>query len=367
MSGVAPHAVAEVELVRVRLALLAPLRSAHGTESVRDLVLVRVGLADGTDGWGECSALARPTYTAEHTAGAWLVLRDELAPALLADREPEVVGHPMAAHALATARTDAGLRRAGRRLVTDLGAQHGRPADRVATTAVVGRHDHLDLLLAAVEGHVAAGVALVKLKVTPHPDDLAAVAAVRATWPVLPLAVDGNGTLDARSLDVLDGLGLAYVEQPAPADDLLRSAELAKRLGVPVALDESITSRAGLEVALTLGAGLVVNVKPARLGGLRPAAEVARLAVDAGGVAFVGGMLESGVGRAAALALAALPTFALPTDLGPSSRYFAADVTEPIALDDRGRLLVPEGPGIGVAPRPERLDEVAVDRLVLRP
>lgn len=59
----------EVELVRVRLPLRTPLRAADGTESVRDLVLVRVILGDGTSGWGECSALARPTYTAEHTAG----------------------------------------------------------------------------------------------------------------------------------------------------------------------------------------------------------------------------------------------------------------------------------------------------------
>lgn len=351
--------------MRVRLPLRTPLRSAHGTESVRDLVLVRVILGDGTSGWGECSALARPTYTAEHTAGAWLVLRDELAPALLAGTDPEVVGHPMAAAAVGTARLDARLRRQGRRLVEELGAAHGRPAERVPTAAVVSLGGSIDEVLAVVADRVGEGAALIKVKVTPRPTDLEAVAAVRATWPDLALAVDGNGTLDVRSLSVLAPLHLTYVEQPAPADDLLASAALARRFDVPIALDESITSPASLEVALTLGAGTVVNVKPARLGGVGVAAEVARVAADAGCAVFVGGMLETGVGRAAALAVAALPWCTLPTDLGPSSRYLDHDLTEPIELDGHGLLSVPVGPGIGVTPDPDRLREVAVDRLVL--
>lgn len=367
MTGLPPSSVAEVELVRVRLPLLVPLRSAHGTESVRDLVLVRVSLADGTTGWGECSALTRPTYTAEHTAGAWAVLRDELVPALLADRDSGVVGHPMAAHALGTARIDADLRRRDRRLVEELGARHGRPSERVPVTVVVGRATTTEELVAVVAGWLARGAALIKVKVTPRPADLAAVAAVRSTWPDLPLAVDGNGTLDTRSLSLLDALALAYVEQPAPAEALMESAAMAARLGAPVALDESITSLAMLEVALTVRAGQVINVKPARVGGLHLAADLARTAVDAGCTVFVGGMLESGVGRAASLAVAALPLCTLPTDLGPSDRYFAQEVTEPVVADDDGLLVVPAGPGIGVIPVPDRLHGAAVDRLILRP
>lgn len=355
----------EVELVRVRMPLHAPLRSAHGTESVRDVVLVRVTLGDGTTGWGECSALARPTYTGEHTAGAWLVLRDELGPALLAGTDPEVVGHPMAAAAVGTAHLDARLRRQGRRLVEELGAAHGRPVERVPSAAVVSRAASTDDVLAAVAARLGEGAALIKLKVSPRPADLEAVAAVRAAWPDLALAVDANGTLDARSMSVLAPLALAYVEQPAPADDLLASAALARRSDTPIALDESVTSVASLQVALTLGAGSVVNVKPARLGGVAVAAEVARTAADAGCAVFVGGMLETGVGRAAALAVAALPWCTLPTDLGPSSRYLARDLTAPIELDADGFLPVPTGPGTGVEPDPARLDEVAVDRLVL--
>ncbi len=359
--------VAEVELVRVRVPLVAALASAHGTESIRDLVLVRVTLTDGATGWGECSALARPTYSPEYTAGAWAMLRDELIPALWSDDGAELVGHPMATHALGAARLDASLRQRGRRLVEELGQRYGRPVEQLPVSAVVGRASSVDAVLAVVEARLTEGAVLIKVKVTPHPADLEVVTAVRATWPDLALAVDGNGTLDNRSLSILDGLGLAYVEQPAPAEDLLASAGMAKRLGAPVALDESITSIASLELALTVGAGQVINVKPARLGGVHVAADLAQVAIDAGCGVFVGGMLESGVGRAAALAVAALPVCTLPTDLGPSSRYLEPDLTTAVVVDDRGWVTVPTGPGIGVEVVAERVDQTAVDRLVLRP
>ncbi len=68
-------------------------------------------------------------------------------------------------------------------------------------------------------------------------------------------------------------------------------------------------------------------------------------------------MLETGIGRAANVALAALPGFSLPGDLSGSRRYFTTDITPPFELRD-GHLTVPTGPGIGVEPIPEILDEV---------
>ena len=72
---------------------------------------------------------------------------------------------------------------------------------------------------------------------------------------------------------------------------------------------------------------------------------------------WCGGMLETGLGRAANVALAALPGFTLPGDTSASGRYYAADITEPFVLDG-GHLGVPTGPGLGVAPMPDRLAEV---------
>lgn len=356
--------MAEVGLYRIRIPLLRAHRAGHGELALREVVLVRLRLTDGAVGWGECSALSHPTYAGEYTAGAMAVLRDEVAPWILSGSGGPVVGHPMATSAVVTAHVDALLRRSGTSLVERLGTLHGRPAASVRTAAVIGRYSSTDRLLTVVDERVSEGAALVKLKITPQPSDMANLAAVRSAWPDLPLAVDANGTLDHRSLSFLEGLELAYVEQPAPADDLLGSARMAERLPCPVALDESATSMGVLEAALALGAGTVVNVKPARLGGPYVAAAVARKVFDAGCGIFVGGMLESGVGRAAAVALAALPIFAIPSDLGPSDRYFEQDVTAPIGVDARGQVLVPDGPGLGVAPDPEVLDQVTVERFV---
>ncbi|MCB0963836.1 MAG: hypothetical protein KDA98_11145, partial [Acidimicrobiales bacterium] len=302
-----PTAVVEVGLHRVGFDLLTPHVSAHDHEHRREVVLVEARLADGTVGWGECSALSAPTYTAEHLDGAWLVLRDHLVPAFLSDRRPRVVGHPMATAAVLTAISDALLRRVERSLATELAAVlGGNPSVAVPATAVVGRHATTEDLLATVARRLEAGAALVKLKVA-EPADLDHVAAVRASWPEVPVAADLNGSGTDEVLRPLDRMGLAYLEQPAPADELVASARIAAELSTPVALDESIGSVGDLDVAVALGAGRIVNVKPARCGGPHRAAALVGRARNAGWDAFVGGMLESGVGRAAALAVAAAP------------------------------------------------------------
>ncbi|MEZ5205197.1 MAG: enolase C-terminal domain-like protein [Acidimicrobiales bacterium] len=353
-----------VRLHRVRYPLRTPHAAAHGVEVERDLILVEVEFADGVIGWGECSALARPTYTSEHTAGAWFVLRDELAPAAVEGRSFDVVGHPMALAAMRGAMLDASGRRRGQNLAGHFAARAGFPEPRAAVErcAVVGRRDVLDDLVAEVGELLEGRVDAVKLKVTPQPADLAAVAGVRTAWPDLRLAVDFNGTATSEAARAVARHGLAYIEQPAPAGDLLGSAQIAAEVDCPVALDESIATVEGLHLAERVGAGRIVNVKPARCGGLEEAIAMLVAARDLGWSAFVGGMVESGVGRAAALCVAAQALPSLPTDLGPSLAYVDVDLTDAIELDELGRVVVPDGPGIGRVPIADRLGAATVDR-----
>jgi O-succinylbenzoate synthase len=390
--------VEAIELVRVQLPLRAALESAHGVERTRDVVLVRALGADGAEGWGECSALEAPTYTGEYTDGAWAVLRDHLVPAARAGRLGVVRGHPMATTAVEVALTDLELRREGRALVdalagdgrSDPSAPRAEPG--VRWTAVVGVQPSIDELLDRVAQARAHGAAAVKLKVRPG-WDLEPVAAVRRCHPDLRLAVDANGSFDrldagtgtedqlvglARLLPVEsgpdDGVGI-YVEQPNRPGAYTRDARLLERFDddqVPVglALDESLTRAEDVAVVEELLAATDLNVKPARLGGLAATAR-ARALIDGAAAGrplrpFVGGLLETGVGRATALAVACSWPAVRDTDLGPSSWYVDDDLTEPIELGPDGDLHVPPGPGLGVAPRPDRLADVAVDRLVLR-
>ena len=94
--------------------------------------------------------------------------------------------------------------------------------------------------------------------------------------------------------------------------------------------------------------------------GVTDAAHLAALIPELGahGVpVWCGGMLESGIGRAANVALASLPGFTLPGDVSASGRFYQTDITEPFVMRD-GTLTVPTGPGLGVAPLPDVLDEL---------
>ena len=363
-----PHPLLDVELRRVRLPLVAPHAAAHDSFSTRETIVVRVGTVDGGVGWGECAALARPTYTSEYLDGCWAVLTAELVPACLAGEDPGVVGHHMAKAGLEAACLDADARPRGVPVSSLLGGPVDRLAARVLSTAVVGRADSVDDLLAVVAARVAAGHRSLKLKIQPG-WDAEPLRAVRSAWPELLLAADANGSYrdQKHALEALRGgarvgdIDLVYVEQPLPADDLRGASHLVGKLGVPVALDESIGSLGDLRAATAIGAIEALNLKPARVGGLRAAAHLAQFAATVGLPTLCGGMLETGIGRAAALAVAALAACALPTDLGPSANYFVEDLTDPFVLGADGCLEVPKGAGIGVEPDLARLEDATVE------
>ncbi|WP_019632011.1 o-succinylbenzoate synthase [Actinomadura atramentaria] len=355
-----------VELRRISLPLRTPFRTSFATETDRDVLLVRV-VADTAEGWGECVALAEPLYSPEYADGAADVLRRFLVPALPRTADAHAAeramapfkGHKMAKAALETAVLDAELRTAGLSLAACLGAS----ATRVPCGVSVGIAGSVPELLDRVAAHLDAGYTRVKLKIEPG-WDVEPVRAVRERFgPDLPLQVDANAAYtlaDAPLLARLDAFGLLLIEQPLAADDLVQHAALARVLRTPLCLDESVESAAHAAAAISLGACSVVNVKPGRVGGYLEARRVHDVCRAHGVAVWCGGMLETGVGRAANLALAALPGFTLPGDTAPPSQYFDEDVTPPFLLED-GHLTVPTGPGIGVAPLPDRLDEATAE------
>jgi O-succinylbenzoate synthase len=248
-------------------------------------------------------------------------------------------------------------------LASHLGAVARPPAAEPPPAAVVGGvavgvSDDVDALIGEVGGFVAVGYRRVKLKIHPGWDE-EPVAAVRARWSPeqLMVQVDANGTYagladPAAALAALDDHDLLLVEQPLGDEDLLGHAALAKRIVTPVCLDESITSAAMAATALAVGACGVINVKPGRVGGLLEAVRVHDLCRAAGIPVWCGGMLETGVGRAANLALASLPGFVLPGDLSAADRFWSDDiVSDPAQLERDGTIAVPVGPGLGVAVR----------------
>ena len=158
----------------------------------------------------------------------------------------------------------------------------------------------------------------------------------------------------------LDRFALQCLEQPLPPDALRGHAELSRRIATPIALDESVTSATIARDAIALGSCRVVNIKPGRVGGVHEAKRVHDACVDGATPALIGGMLETGIGRAVNVALASLPGFTEAGDLSASDRYFAEDVTEPWALVN-GCLSVPDAPGHRCR-RAHRRDRAVHDR-----
>jgi O-succinylbenzoate synthase len=331
-------------------------------ESTRDILLLRAVLAGASgesEGWGECVALSDPLYSPEYVDASVDVLRRFMLPRLFSLERIDGAavgpalepfkGHWMSKAVIETAVLDAELRAAGRSFARELGATR----DRVPCGVSVGIHDSVGALLETVEGYVEAGYVRIKLKIQPG-WDVAPVRAVRERFGGdLLIQVDANTAYtlqDARHLARLDEFGLLLMEQPLPEEDVLGHASLAKLIRTPVCLDESITSARTAAAAITLGACSIINIKPGRVGGYLEARRIHDLCQAHGIAVWCGGMLETGLGRAANLALAALPGFTLPGDTSASDRYYKTDVTEPFVLSPDGYLDVPDGPGLGVTP-----------------
>ena len=361
------------ELRVLRIPLVSPFTTSFGTETVREVIVVRA-LTDDAEGWGEIVTGEAPLYSSEYTQGAWDVAVRWLIPALLDRRRvaPEDVagllepcrGHRMAKAGIELAVLDAALRAEGRSLREYLGAVR----DRIPSGVSVGIQRDSRTLVDVVEGYVDEGYLRIKLKIKPG-HDIAETAAVREAFGEIPLQVDANSAYtldDVGTLAELDRFDLLLIEQPLQEDDLVDHATLAWHLRTPICLDESIVSLKAATDALALGAASVINIKAGRVGGYLEAVRIHDLCRDAGVPVWCGGMLETGIGRAANAAIAALPGFTLPGDVSASSRFYHRDiVTEPAVLEE-GHVRVPTGPGIGVEIDHGALEDFTVRREIVR-
>ena len=346
--------IRHLELVRVAMPLVRPFRTSFGVQETRDVLLVHV-VTDDAEGWGECAAHAEPFYNEEFTESAVMVLRRWLVPAVLAAREVraadvavlcrQVKGYRAAKAGLEMALLDAELRASGVSLARHLGAT--RSAIDVGVS--VGITPTIDELVAQVAGYVDDGYDRVKLKVMPG-WDVDPVRAVRTAFPDLRLQVDANAGYEPEQSSVvaqLDEFGLLMIEQPFAPDEVAAHVALAQRIATPLCLDESILSTGHAVAALDAGACTIVNIKVGRVGGVLEAVRIHDACRARDVPVWCGGMLETGVGRAANVALASLPGFTYPADISASERYWRRDITEPFVLEG-STIAVPVGPGLGV-------------------
>jgi o-succinylbenzoate synthase len=361
-----------VELRRIRMPLVAPFETSFGVQEERDILLVKALTSEG-EGWGECVAGEEPTYSPEYVEGAQHVLTHHLLPRLFG-RElaaddvfallRPVHGHQMAKAAIEMAILDAELRARGESFARRFGAVR----EAVDCGVSVGIHASIPELLETVGDYLEQGYRRIKLKIKPG-WDVEPVRAVRERFGEVPLQVDANTAYsesDGRHLAELDRFHLLLIEQPLPEEQVRAHARLAKVVRTPICLDESIHSLQAAVDAIELGACAIINIKPGRVGGYLEAMRIHDLCAQRAIPVWMGGMLETGIGRAANVAMAAMPNFTLPGDTSASDRYYHHDITEPFVLHE-GRLRVPTGPGLGVRLDEARLAEVSTSVELVRP
>jgi O-succinylbenzoate synthase len=364
--------IEQIEIYHISQPLVHPFQTSFGTERQRECLLLAVS-GEGLTGWGECVAGGRPDYSYETTSTAWHVLSDFIAPQLVGrsvNTPDEAIaqyawirGHSMAKAALETALWDLLAQAQGISLADMLARPGEERRERIPVGVSVGVQPSLEALLERIQGFVDQGYKRVKIKIKPG-WDVETVRAVRSRFPDLPLMVDANSAYrlaDAPILEALDEHYLLMIEQPLAHDDILEHAKLQASLRTPICLDESITSPDHARWALEIGACRIINIKVGRVGGLTAAREIHNLAQAQVVPVWCGGMLETGVGRAANIALAALPNFSLPGDLSATARYYDPDVADPpFVLNPDSTMSVPPGPGLGVTVHRERLQRLTL-------
>lgn len=363
--------IERVHLYHLSMPLRAPFETSFGRIKERESLLIEV-FCQGVVGYGECAADKSPGYSSETASTAWLILRDCLLPSVIGFELDEpaamhkrvrwVRGHRMAKAGLEMALWDVW----GKQQKQPLSALLGGLRQAVPVGVSVGIQESSTALIKVVENYLQQGYRRIKVKIKPG-RDVTDVHQLRRAFPDIQLQVDANSayTLEtASALLPLDEMNLLLIEQPLAEDDLWDHSKLQPLFKTPICLDESILELRHARQALEMGATRIINIKSGRVGGMVEAKSIHDFCLLAGIPVWCGGMLETGVGRAANLALASLPGFVLPGDISATQRYYSQDITQELfELNSDSTINVPEGIGLGVNLDHKALESFTINTL----
>ncbi|MFN0182181.1 MAG: mandelate racemase/muconate lactonizing enzyme family protein [Aquabacterium sp.] len=364
--------ITEIDLLRVDLPPPVPRSDAIQSFVVQETPMVRIRCDDGSEGLGY-------SYTIG-TGGSSVMalLRDHLGPRLIG-RDPalvEQIGRDLlfATHAtsvgaitaLALAAVDTALwdwrcRRDGQPLWRAAGGARDRTP--VYTTEGGWLHLPVETLVRETLAARDAGFRGAKLKVgKPHlSEDVARLRAVRqAVGDGFEIMVDANQcfTLSEalRRAPAYADIGIAWLEEPLPADDITGHARLAAASAVPIAVGESLYSPAQFAAYIQQGAASIIQVDVARIGGITPWLKVAHMAEAFNLAVCPHFLMELHVSLTAACPAGTWVEWIPQLDAVADSRVAVVD----------GHAVAPDTPGLGIAWRWDEIDRRAGERCTLR-
>jgi L-alanine-DL-glutamate epimerase-like enolase superfamily enzyme len=329
---------------------IAPYHSRYRGQSVKKAILIRLETDTGLIGWGETPQVYLGTQLTGREAVALrpgLTGRDPTAVmAVYADLKFD---HIYIQSAVEMACWDLAGKACGLPLYRLLGGPYRKEIELAACMGIQTYERAGEIARLYVE----MGFSTLKTKAGRDPDeDLAMVRGVRdAVGDRLELRIDPNTGYSPAVCEQLardlEPYRLQYFEQPMPADLIDESARIRKQTTTPLALNESVTTMQRVREILDKQAADYLLPDTYQCGGIWATKLVAEVAASAGVPCVVHCSHDLGPKTAAMLHLSAsTPNFPLANDC---TYYGLVDdvITQPLAIE-RGRMSVPEGPGLGV-------------------
>ncbi|WP_193183175.1 enolase C-terminal domain-like protein [Nisaea sediminum] len=357
-----------------QLALPVVSRRDHGIGSVEntiEIVVLRLTSESGAVGYGEASPWSVFTGSPE---ASYAALDRYIRPHVVGKRVGDLaaimeVAAKSVAHcteakaALESALLDLQGRIAGVPVWALLG---GKARDTIPLSVSIADPD-FDADLALLERLADDGVGIIKLKTgfKTHAFDIMRLEQIRARWPELDVRVDFNQGLPvegaiARVQDIA-AFEPTFIEQPVAYHHFDLMADIRSSIDVPLLADESVFGPEDMKRAIEEGICDGVSVKIMKSGGLRRGQTVARMAAAAGLSAYGGDMFESGLAHlAGAHMIAATPEIRLGCEFYQAQYYLKEDILAETFPSGGGVVTVPDGPGLGILPDPEKLAHYAV-------
>lgn len=363
-----------VVIRKVAMSLKKPFKSGVDTISNKVFLVVEVHSDNGVIGYGEGLAFENPYYTEETVQTMMHMLSDVLVPLVL----HKDIKHPSDVHALfQPVRRNMMAKAALETAVWDLYAQLvnkplakliGGVQQQVEVGVAIGLQPTEDKLVTAIEQALHAGYRRIKVKISKG-HDIALLTTIRQHFPHIELMADANSAYtldDIETLKALDAFNLLMIEQPLAHDDIVEHAVLQQQLTTPICLDESICSLEDMKRAVALKSCRIVNIKLARVGGFTEAMRIHDYCKEHGIGVWCGGMLEGGIGRSHALALASLPNFIYAADIAAAERYWDQDIVTPMIAATRAYIQVPNAVGRGYVVDTQYLEHITLTQKVHR-
>jgi len=362
----------QVEQFEVKIPLVHPFRTSFGVQEKKSAIIVKMKDEEGNVGWGESSLEETPGYCYETSSTAWMIQTEFLIPAFKKISESSmpsiedlqsafapIRGHEFAKTGLESAYWSLLASQRGK----SLGEMYGSTKDKIPTGVSIGIQNKIEELLNRISFFLNQGYKRIKIKIEPG-WDYEVLKAIRAEFGDIKLMVDANSayTLSKKDVDTLkklDRFDLMMIEQPLDYQDILMHGKLQQQISTPVCLDESIHTYNSAVMAIEGDYCRIINIKPGRVGGYYEAKRIAEtLGKDK---VWLGGMLETGIGRIHNLFVQAKDEFTIPGDTSGSDRYFAKDIISPhVTVDDDGYIKVPKEVGMGFEIREDLLKSYTV-------